>query len=437
MPDTRTPPSKISPLFVNRFKVDASAPFKRHLNRLEVEIAREDYAGLKRVELVEPLPTEEFFSPFEELTERLLHTTQNNYNHQLLKELQIRVYLDIPRYQIYYRLADRCIRFIPAWRERVLRRFFGRLPLTDSDWQDCPPLLPGFRCKYLADGAGGSLLLQNDFSDPKLPLLTVSHGPYDPHTLEVALYFLRFNKGRAAMINLGFSGREPLADGNLQQLKNWGVPLNPSNIDVIYPYVDDRGHPYCYKHEESLCRYVRELGGSQPDLIVDVHGYVGTHAEDERVLVGMGGLPPYPQLEELGRVELRKEVVHLQPGERLRRGLAMVRELSEEIYVQFCTDPHQAYHLGMLGGLQLIGRSFDPHHEISSLLSGEERSFLPKENIRWLPSAGANAKQRIEACKLGAGAQCLHVEIPTRIRRQIALQMKQQALNDSLTSSGI
>ncbi|HEY5672778.1 MAG TPA: hypothetical protein VIR78_03655 [Malonomonas sp.] len=437
MPDTRKPPSVISPLFVNRFKVDESAPFKRHLNRLEVEIAREDYAGLKRVELVEPLPPDAFFAPFEELTERLMHTTQNNYNHQLLKGLQIRVYLDVPRYHIYYRLPDRCIRFIPAWRERVLRRFFGRLPLVDSDWQDCQRQLPGFRCKYLADGAGGSLLLQSDDSDPRLPLLTVSHGPYDPHTLEVALYFLRFNKGRAAMINLGFSGREPLSDGNHKQLIEWGVPLNPSNIDVIYPYVDGRGHPYCYKHEESLCRYVRELGGLPPDLIVDVHGYVGTHAADERVLVGMGGLPPYPRLEDLGRAELREEVVHLLPGQQLRRGLTMVRELSEEIYVQFCTGPHQAYHLGLLGGLQLLGRSFDPRRDVSSLLEGEERSFLPKENIRWLPSAGANAKQRIEACKLGGRTQCLHVEIPTLIRRQIALQMKQQALNDSLTASEI
>lgn len=437
MPDSRKPPVKLSPLFINRFKVDESAPFKRHLNRLEVEIAREDYAGLKRVELVEPLPPAEFYAPFEELTERLLHTTQNNYNHQLLKELQIRVYLDVPRYHIYYRLADRCIRFVPSWRERVLRRCFGTLPLADSDWQSCQQLLPGFRCKYLADGAGGALLLQGEQVDPSLPLLTVSHGPYDPHTLEVALYFLRFNKGCAAIINLGFSGREPLADGNQQKLKEWGVPLNPSNIDVIYPYVDDRGHPYCYKHEEGLCRYVRELGGLQPELIVDVHGYVGTHADDERVLVGMGGLPPYPQLDELGRVELRDEVVHLLPAERMRRGLTMVRELSEEIYVQFCTDSHQAYHLGVLGGLQLIGRSLDPHQETSSLLSGEERSFLPQENVRWLPSAGANAKQRIEACKLDTGALCLHVEIPTRIRRQIALKMKQQAMDDSLTSSSI
>lgn len=437
MPESNQSPVKLSPLFINRFQVDGSAPFKRHLNRLEVEIAREDYAGLKRVELLKPAPAEEFFIPFEELTERLLHTTQNNYNRQLLMQLKIRVYLDVPRYHIYYRLSDRCIRFVPTWREKVLKRFFASLPLQSTDWRDCHQVLPGFRCNYLADGAGGVLLLQGDAGDPRLPLLTVSHGPYDPHTLEVALYFLRFHKGRAAMINLGFSGREPLADGNLQRLKEWGVPLNPSNIDIIYPYVDEAGHPYCYKHEEGLCGYVRELGGPPPDLIVDVHGYVGTHAEDERVLVGMGGLPPYPQLADLGRVETRADVVHLLPGERFRRGLTMVRELSDAIYVQFCTESHQAYHLGMLGGLQLIGRSFDPREEVSSLLPGEERSFLPKENIRWLPSAGANAKQRIEACKLSSRAQCLHVEIPTRIRRQIALKMKQWAINESLTSSSI
>lgn len=429
--------ASISPLFVNRFKVDDAAPFKRHLNRLEVEIAREDYGGLKRVELLDPPPRAEFYTPLIELTERLLHTTQNNYNRQLLLRLGIRVYLDVARYHVYYRLPDRCIRFIPAWREQVLNKFFAELPRNDTEWQPCPQLLPDFRCKFLADEAGGTLLLQGDKADPKLPLLTVSHGPYDPHTLEVALYFLRYGKGRAAMINLGFSGREPLTDGNQQKLKEWGVPLNPSNIDVIYPYVDAGGHPYCYKHEEGLCRYIHQLDGRLPELIVDVHGYVGTHAEDERVLVGMGGLPPFPQLDELGQTQLRGDVVHMQPNGRLRSGLQMVRDLSEEIYLQLCAAPHRGYHFGMLGGLQLIGRCFDPREEVSSLLSGEERSFLPTENIRWLPSAGANAKQRIEACKLSSPALCLHVEIPTRIRRQIALKMKQQAINDSLTSSGI
>lgn len=437
MPDLPQPPENISPLFINRFKVDEASPFERHLNRLEVEFAREDYAGLKRVELVEPVPGDSFFDPFEELTERLLHTSQNNYNCQLLKRLGIRVYLDVPRYHIYYRLSDRCIRFVPAWRERVLKNFFGELPLVETDWQPCAQQLSDFSCKFLPDEAGGVLLLQRAAADSQLPLLTVSHGPYDPHTLDVALYFLRYQKGRAALINLGFSGREPLTDGNLQKLKDWGVPLNPSNIDVIYPYVDRRGHPYCYKHEESLCRYINELNGRHPDLIVDVHGYVGTHVEDERVLVGMGGLPPYPQLDELGEADRWREVVYLLPNQLLRRGLWMIRELSEEIYLQFCTASHQAFHLGVLGGLQMIGRSFDPRVEVANMLTGEERGFLPKENVRWLPSAGANAKQRIEACKLRSHALCLHVEIPTRIRRQIALKMKQQAINDSLTASGI
>ena len=80
---------------------------------------------------------------------------------------------------------------------------------------------------------------------------------------------------------------------------------------------------------------------------------------------------------------------------------------------------------------------FDPREEVTSLLPGEERNFLPKENIRWLPSAGANALQRIQACKLASRAQCLHVEIPTRIRRQIALKIKQQEIDDSYLSSSL
>jgi hypothetical protein len=424
MPETDRPPQKISPLFVSRFQVDETAPFERHLNRLEVEIGCEDYSGLKQVELLPHVPPETFFSNLTELTERLLHTTQNNYNRQLIKRLGIRIYLDVNRYHVYYRLPQRCIRFRPSWREQVLESFFDSLPESSTPWQDCQ-FLPDFRCRYIADEAGGTLLLTKENADPGLPVLTVSHGPYDPHTLEVALYFLHYGKGRAALINLGFSGREPLADSNLQKLKEWGVPLNPSNIDVIYPYVDDRGHPYCYKHEEGLCLYVNDLPGPAPRLIVDVHGYVGMTAEDQRILVGLGGLPPYPQLSELGEQKVSRDLIYLQPAAWLKSGLRMIRELSEEIYVQFCTGPHQGYHLGMLGGLQLIGRQFDPRQEVASLLPGEERSYLPNDNVRWLPSAGANAKQRIEACKLGCHAQCLHVEIPTLIRRQIAWKMRQ------------
>lgn len=435
MPDSRRATANISPFFINRFKVDENAPFRRHLNRLEVEIAREDYRRMLAVERVNTCPGDDFFAGFVDLTDRLLRHSQNDYNCRLLRNERIRIYLDRDRYQIFYRLPGRCVRFIPTWRNELLSRFFGAIPTSNTGWVACGHILTDYSCQYLADNAGGALLLQKQGSDPELPLLTVSHGPYDPHTLEVALYFLRYGKGRAAMINLGFSGREPLTDENLTLLKGWGLPLNPSNIDVIYPYIDEKGHPNCYKHEESLCRYVDVLARPHPELIVDVHGYVGTHDADNRVLVGMGGLPPYPCLEDLGRVETRNTLTLLFPDQRFSRGLRMIRELSEEIYVQLCIDQHQCCHFGMLGGLQLIGRTFDPREEVTSLLPGEDRGFLARDNIRWLPSAGANALQRMQACKLGTKALCLHVEIPTRIRRRIALKMQQQAIDDSLDSS--
>ena len=188
----------ISPLFLSRFTVDSTAPFERHLNRLEVEIGREDYAGLKRVERIDPSPPETFFAGMEELTGRLLKTTQNNYNRDLLQRMGIRVYLDVPRYHVYYSWGGCCLRFVPVWRERVLQLFFHDLPLA---------VLPGFRCRFIADVADRSLLLENSSLSSTLPLLTVSHGPYDPHTLDVALYFLRFGRGRAALINLVFFWR--------------------------------------------------------------------------------------------------------------------------------------------------------------------------------------------------------------------------------------
>ncbi len=427
------PRIKISPLFVSEFSVDAAAPFERHLNRLEVEIGGEDYRGLKRVDLVD-LPAQAF-DGMVELTARLLHTTQNHYNRQLLIDLHARIYLDKRRYYVYYRLPARTIRFVPSWRERVLRRVFGHLPLESCGWTPSPHLLPGFSSRYLADAAGGSLLLQADTPNQELPLLTVSHGPYDPHTLEVALYFLREGRARGAIINLGFSGREPLADHNLQKLKDWGVPLNPSNIDVIYPYTDASGHPYCYKQEEGLCGFIRHFSGSAPVLIVDVHGYVGTQLDDRRVIVGLGGLPPYPDPHKMGALEVAGRKVLLDPAGRLRQGLEMIRELSPEIVVQFCADSHQGYQLEMREDLSLRGRIFDPHQEVASLLEGEERNYLARENIRWLPSAGANALQRIQACKLSRCAGCLHVEIPTLIRQRMALRMKEIAITDSLTSS--
>ncbi len=426
---------KIPKLFISQFTVDYEAPFKRHLNYLEVEIGREDYRHLKRVELLDEHPTEAQFAAMEEITERLLKTTQNNYNRDLLQKLGIRVYLDSTHYAVYYRLADRVLRFIANWREQTLSRFFGQVPTSETGWHSC--LAPaGFEARFLPDQAGGVLLLRRAGKrDPGLPLLTASHGPYDPHTLDVALFFLRAGKGDAAMINLGFSGREPLTDENLEKLKRWGVPLNPSNIDVIYPYVNAAGHPLCYKLEEGYRRYVKILGGPAPELVIDIHGCVGTHSDDYRLIVGLGGLPPYLSPTELGEIEESGGVIHLRPGARLRSGLAMLRDLSEEIYVQFCSGPHQGYQFALLGGLQMLGRTFDPHQEVKSLLAGEERTFLPAENLRWLPGAGANAHQRLEAGKLNPQTQCLHVEIPTAIRRRIALKMRELAITDSLDAS--
>lgn len=48
------PSVKISPLFLNCFQVDEEVSFKRHLNRLEVKIARrEGQRQMKPVELSE------------------------------------------------------------------------------------------------------------------------------------------------------------------------------------------------------------------------------------------------------------------------------------------------------------------------------------------------------------------------------------------------
>ena len=74
----------IPELFRSRFTVDYDAPFQRHLNRLEVEIGREDYRHLKKVELLATAPDEEAFAAMEEITGRVLRTTQNNYNRDLL-----------------------------------------------------------------------------------------------------------------------------------------------------------------------------------------------------------------------------------------------------------------------------------------------------------------------------------------------------------------
>ncbi len=428
---------QIPQLFINRFTVEESAPFRRYLNRLEVEIGREDYRHLKQVDLFQPAPVADFFAGFDDITERLLKTTQNNYNRNLLQRLNIRVFLDHQRYHVWYRLADRAIRFAPLWRAKVLRRFLGSVPRADSGWRPGPPLLPGSQARFLPDEAGGVLLLRQPGAADDAPVLTATHGPYDPHTFEVALYFLRTGKARAAVVNLGFAGREPLTDENLEKLKRWGVPLNPSNIDVIYPYVDAMGHPYCYKLEEGFARYAGLVGGSAPELIIDIHGCVGTAPDDHRLIVGLGGFPPFLAPTEVGRVERHGEILHLFPRDRYRRGLALLRDLSDQIYVQFCEQTHGCYHFAVLGGLQLIGRDVDPAREARSLLQGEERTFLPAENVRWLPGAGGNALQRREARKLNPRAVCIHVEIPTVVRRKMALKLGELAAADSLASSGL
>lgn len=431
-------PLNIPKLFTSRFTVDYSAPFRRHLNRLEVEIGREDYGHLKRVELLAESPAERDFKAMEEITSRLLETTQNDYNRDLLTRLDIRVYLDVPRYAVYYRLPEKTLRFVSVWRQQVLYRFFRTVPTDDTGWRSGAPRLHDFEARFLPDQAGGVLLLRRiDRQEFGQPLLTATHGPYDPHSLDVTLYFLRTGRGGAALINLGFSGREPLTDENLEKLKSWGIPLNPSNIDVIYPYVDGAGHPYCYKLEEGLGRYVAILDRAPPGLIIDVHGCVGTRPDDSRLVVGLGGFPPYPRPPGAGQLEKRGDILHLSPSPPLRRGLALLRDLSEEIYVQFCDDPDHGYHFFVMGGLQLLGRDLEPSLAVESLLPGEERTYLPRENIRWLPGAGGNALQRIEARKMRADAICLHVEIPTAVRRRIALKLRELEIADSLDASSL
>lgn len=428
----------IPKLFVHRFQVEESAPFRRHLNRLEVEIGREDYRHMKRVELVDEALEEVSFAAMEEITGRVLATTQNNYNRSLLQRLQVRVFLDPSSYHVYYRLPDRVLRFVAAWRQKTLQGFFGEVPSRDVPWRSAGSRLPGFSARFIADGAGGVLLLRRSGGGPcPAPLLTATHGPYDPHTLEVALYFLRTGRGGAALINLGFSGREPLSDDNLERLKAWGVPLNPSNIDVIYPYVDNRGHPYCYKLEEGFAALVQDLAIEPPQLVVDIHGCVGTGTDDRRLIVGLGGLPPWRPTREFGRLETHGELLHLFPGELLRDGLGLLRGLSEEIFVQHCEGPKRCYNFALLGGPQLLGRKVDPRWDVASLLPGEERSYLPREDLRWIPGAGGNALQRLAAGRLNARAVCLHVEIPTLVRRRIALRLREMELAESLDSSAL
>lgn len=430
---------QLSPLFISQFEVDTSSPFERHLNRLEVEIGREDYSRLKRVELLSEVPTETAFSAMTDITDRILESTQNTYNRDLLQRLGVRIYLEPLAYEVYYRFAQRCLKFIPTWRNEALQLFFNIRPEVDSDWTDCRSALPGFECRFVADAAGGVLLLRKQQWSQEKPavLITASHGPYDPHTLEVALYFLRTGKGEAAIVNLGFAGREPLADGCLEALAGWGVPLNPSNIDVIYPYVDGNGHPLCYKLEEGLPRYVELLEGGSPELVIDVHGCVGTSSTDQSVIVGLGGLPPFHRPEEFGSCTEEDRVLHLFPSAALRDGLKLLRELSPEIYVQLCSEPHCGYNFALLGGMQLIGFRLDPQRDVASLMAGEERSYLPKDDLRWLPGAGANALQRMALNRLNRNALSLHVELPTAVRRKMVVKLHALEFESSLDASGL
>lgn len=411
-------PPQLPTLFVRHFSVDEATPFRRHLNRLEVEVGGEDYRHLKKVELLPRPPAEADFQAMEEITERLIATTQNNYNRNLLRRLGIRVYFDVARYAIYYRLADRVLRFTAAWRRQLLHRLFHHLPVTDTGWVACRLPALSLLGRFLPDGAGGVLLLRRPEA-AGLPLLTATHAPYDPHTLEMTLFLLQRGRGGSAVVNLGFSGREPLTDENLGRLRGWGVPLNPSSIDVIYPYADAAGHPFCYKLEENLPRYVGELGGAPPSIIIDLHGCVGTRADDERLIVGLGGLPPFPQPTQLGRFQEDGDRFQLTPHRLLRRGLGSLAGLGE-IYVQFCSGPHRGYHLHLSRNRRLIGRGFDPRVAVKSLIEGEERHWLPGEAVRWLPGAGGNALQRLQARRLRPDTCCLHVEIPLHVRRTVA-----------------
>jgi len=155
------------------------------------------------------------------------------------------------------------------------------------------------------------------------------------------------------------------------------------------------------------------------------------------VLVGLGGMPPFPNPVDLGNFEQRGTTFHLVPGEKLRRGLALLRDISEEIFVQFCRGPHRCFHFFMLGGLQLLGRSVDPRSQVATMIPQEERNFLPEEDIRWLPGAGGNALQRLQADRMRRGTLCLHVEIPTDLRRKIALKLHELEIGDSLDASAL
>ena len=87
--------------------------------------------------------------------------------------------------------------------------------------------------------------------------------------------------------------------------------------------------------------------------------------------------------------------------------------------------------------MQLLGFQVDPKVDIGSLLEGEERAFLPKENLRWIPGAGANALQRLATKKINPNTLCLHIEIPTALRRKLVLKLRSLEIESSLDASGL
>jgi hypothetical protein len=411
---------RLPELFLNSFIVEHVNPFRRHLNCLEVEIGGEDYRHLLRIDAMTEGETGIDFSAAQEITDRLLSTTQNSYNRVLLERLRVRIYLDLKSYAVYYRLPDKVLRFSALWRDRLLTSFFSEVPQADSGWQAAGGLFPEFEGRFLPDESGGVLLVRRLDRQGQEALLTTTHAPYDPHTLELTLHALRASLAGAALINLGFSGREPLPDENLEMLKSWGVPLNPSSIDSIYPYADVQGQPFCYKLEKQLPALVGLLGGPLPPLIIDLHGYVGTHPGDERLIVGLGGASPFSRLSAHGHGVRQGSHLSLHPRPALSRGLRLLRSFSREIHVQFCTSARQGYNLRLDETGSLHGQPVDLAREVVSLLPGECRSWVPGAGIRWLPGSGGNALQRRMARLISRQILCLHVEVPTSVRRRIA-----------------
>ena len=80
--------------------------------------------------------------------------------------------------------------------------------------------------------------------------------------------------------------------------------------------------------------------------------------------------------------------------------------------------------LAWLGGLALLCCQIKAWSDTESLLDGEERAFLPDEDLRLLPGDGANALHRLAAPKLNPNPTCLHVENPTALRPKRVLNLR-------------